>query len=641
MVRGVRVRLANFIAAAAFVLFAAPAAATEQPSFHYSFGRGDELERVVRFDTAEITEYTSGVYGRILSRNGIAFSYDRSGRRTEDDRFSYVWNWRGELVSLNVKKAPPGSTETSGYAGHRVEYTYDALGRLLNREHRGATPANGTEADRPFIELRELVWEGQALATEVAYGRPDKTQPRWRRTYIPGPRGLDDAVQLLVEVDASFPGPYAGQPRVYSYIRDEMGTVIGLVAEDESSPAEGQPPLPLRYRYTPYGESHAEVGPELRLALFVGDRRSVGDVQQVVLDPGSAAAGAVVLHWSLPLDAATLSSGIAVERSVPGVGWQAIPDVTVAPIGGVDETTVAVLPATGWPRQATYRLRITSSLRDAIGRPFGVAQHLEWTVPAAPAEGPIPSIVYREAFPLRFDSSLAASETAGGRFPGGQAALFQGAWTDPVSGLSYHRARWYDARNLSFLTEDPAGPVDSPNLYAFVGWQPTMGTDPLGTCWSSGGPTAFVQCMTRALRGEEPYREILRHESRQAGKRVAMAVGKEVAATAAEELSPAGVVNGLTTAGGYDVLRQEKVEGFIPRTLGLAGALPGVPSLIRKAGDAATLARHADDVPIPHGGGWSGAGGSPAGGSGSPLRSGKDVPYDPRGIQGELEALYP
>jgi len=42
------------------------------------------------------------------------------------------------------------------------------------------------------------------------------------------------------------------------------------------------------------------------------------------------------------------------------------------------------------------------------------------------------------------------------------------------------RARWYDPRNGSFLSEDPMGDVDSPNLYAFVGWQPNMAGDPLG-----------------------------------------------------------------------------------------------------------------------------------------------------------------
>ena len=59
---------------------------------------------------------------------------------------------------------------------------------------------------------------------------------------------------------------------------------------------------------------------------------------------------------------------------------------------------------------------------------------------------------------------------------------FQGLWTDPVSGLSYARNRWYDPRNASWLSEDPLGAVDSPNLYAFVGWGPQSAVDPLGLC---------------------------------------------------------------------------------------------------------------------------------------------------------------
>jgi len=60
--------------------------------------------------------------------------------------------------------------------------------------------------------------------------------------------------------------------------------------------------------------------------------------------------------------------------------------------------------------------------------------------------------------------------------------LFQGAWTDPVTGIAYHRNRWYDPRTANWLSEDPLGAVDSANLYAFVGWGPHVGSDPLGLC---------------------------------------------------------------------------------------------------------------------------------------------------------------
>jgi len=79
----------------------------------------------------------------------------------------------------------------------------------------------------------------------------------------------------------------------------------------------------------------------------------------------------------------------------------------------------------------------------------------------------------------RYDLGLNIRQTGGlSRESGGLS--FQGLWTDPVTGISYARNRWYDARTASWLSEDPKGAIDSPNLYAFVGWGPHMGRDPMG-----------------------------------------------------------------------------------------------------------------------------------------------------------------
>ena len=63
---------------------------------------------------------------------------------------------------------------------------------------------------------------------------------------------------------------------------------------------------------------------------------------------------------------------------------------------------------------------------------------------------------------------------------------FQGLWTDPATGIAYARNRWYDPHNAAWLSEDPIGAVDSSNLYAFVGWGPNSGSDPMGLCWFTG-----------------------------------------------------------------------------------------------------------------------------------------------------------
>ena len=60
-----------------------------------------------------------------------------------------------------------------------------------------------------------------------------------------------------------------------------------------------------------------------------------------------------------------------------------------------------------------------------------------------------------------FDLRLTGPGADAGRtFPGTRVALFQGAWTDPITGIAYHRNRWYDPRTASWLSEDPAGAVD-------------------------------------------------------------------------------------------------------------------------------------------------------------------------------------
>jgi hypothetical protein len=61
-----------------------------------------------------------------------------------------------------------------------------------------------------------------------------------------------------------------------------------------------------------------------------------------------------------------------------------------------------------------------------------------------------------------------------------------------VTAINYARARWLDTRTGAWLSEDPLGAIDSVNLYSFVAWQPSMGTDPTGLYLCSGTTT---ECM--------------------------------------------------------------------------------------------------------------------------------------------------
>ena len=438
----------------------------ENEEYRYRYGKGDELERIVRQASGEVAEFEIGDQGRLLARGAVPFAYDRSGRRKDDDRFAYRWDWRGQLVSVTVKDTWPSGV--SPFAGEQIRYGYDANGRLLYREHAGKLPVGESgDAARPFIERRAYVWDQDTLVAEAAYGDSAETQLRWRKTYVPGPMGLDDAIQVAVEAP-SLPGG-----RLYTYLRDEQGTVIGLVAEDETTdPA--QPAVAARYLYSPYGEAFAEVGPELRVASFDNLLASAGGVAQEVTDPvGRAAGGLEILFGSTPKPQ-TLAGAVTVEAKAGGV-WTAVAGgelgIGVAP---EDPSKVRVILAQGWLRGVAYRVKLSTALVDTLGRPLARAEEIEWTVAA------IAATAFEDRRPIVYESFEAAADSLGGRLPGGQTSLFQGLWTDPVTGIAYARARWYDARNASWLSEDPYRAVDSPNLYAFVGWQPNMAVDPLG-----------------------------------------------------------------------------------------------------------------------------------------------------------------
>ena len=149
---------------------------------------------------------------------------------------------------------------------------------------------------------------------------------------------------------------------------------------------------------------------------------------------------------------------------------------------------MALLPLEGWVRGHSYRVTLTADLADTAGRPLAQARDLPLVIPAegAVTAAPPPDLA------VTYDSVTAASSDLGGRFPGGQTMLFQGLWTDPTTGLAYARNRWYDPHNAAWLSEDPMGPADSSNLYAFVGWGPTSATDPTGKATPTGSDVADV-----------------------------------------------------------------------------------------------------------------------------------------------------
>jgi RHS repeat-associated protein len=455
--------------------------------FTYSYSEGDELEWMSSTSQGR-SDFEAGAYGRIESRDGIAFEYDSSGRRIKDDRYEYRWDWRDLLREVNV------IDESHPYSGDQVRYEYDALGRLLQRTHLGKLDDTG---ERSFIERRSFIWDGPTLLSEVGFGDPTNDNAiRWRKTYVPGPTGLDDAVQVLVEIfneDTLYPST------LYTYIRDEMGTVIGIVEEsDEADPSK--PPLVARYTYSPYGEAHVETEPELLKVEFLGDITSIeteaGIIEQVIEDSELAAAGVLSITMSLPLDTVSLAEGFLVYRknSVDDELQYVDSDDYIISIDKKNPARIIILLPKGWARGFDYRVNSSNSMKDYLTRYFNEAIDVAGTIPLCTKEiietssyctASVSQTITFNSHNTPFESTkhnsiLTCGNAISGRFPGGQSILYQGHWSDPVSGLSYARNRWLDVNTASWLSSDPALSVDSSNLYAFVGWSPHRYLDSMG-----------------------------------------------------------------------------------------------------------------------------------------------------------------
>jgi RHS repeat-associated protein len=105
---------------------------------------------------------------------------------------------------------------------------------------------------------------------------------------------------------------------------------------------------------------------------------------------------------------------------------------------------------------------------DGSGTTYYLADHLGSIVQRTNASGQV--LHTRQYDP--FGVPLAGGDQAGYAFTGRE-------W-DAEIGLYYYRARYYDPELGRFISADPSGMVDGPNLYSYVTGRPTVARDPSG-----------------------------------------------------------------------------------------------------------------------------------------------------------------
>jgi len=86
---------------------------------------------------------------------------------------------------------------------------------------------------------------------------------------------------------------------------------------------------------------------------------------------------------------------------------------------------------------------------------------------------------------------------------------YTGRERDPLTGLLFYRARWYDPQIGRFISEDPTGLQGGVNPFAYVENNPLSYRDPQGQ-WPSVGPLKVHQAIVKRVLGNKVTPEELR-----------------------------------------------------------------------------------------------------------------------------------
>ncbi|WP_232837440.1 DNRLRE domain-containing protein [Lentzea terrae] len=386
----------------------------------------DELDR--RFESRYGTE------------SAVKLQYDLAGRlkRTEDSVAGVATVEYDGLDRVKSETTPHGSVSydysptvrdrTMTIPGRpAVRHVYDALGELSEVQQGGTTT---TTVSRDIAGRRERVG-APGNGVSQAYTYNDAGQPK-SITYRSGTTVLGD---LVYDYDAS------GQPikTSGSYSRAMLPEQFGVATYDKANRVRTVGASPLSY--DPDGNLLSD-----GVATYNWNARG-----QLA---GQTSPGATSSFVYGP-------DGRRQSRTVNGVTTDFLYD-GVNPVqekvnGAVTATTTSSGTDNFLVREAGGTTR--RYLTDALGSTVGLVDNA----------GAGASYTY-EPFGRTYTSGN----------DGGNGFRYAGR-EDDGTGLYYNRARYYSPGLQRFLSEDPIGFEGGTNLYGYVGNQPMMLTDPMGT----------------------------------------------------------------------------------------------------------------------------------------------------------------
>jgi RHS repeat-associated protein len=459
----------------------------------------------------EYTEHQEGGHKISLMRRGqiVEDFVFHGGERVEDGRFVYQYDARGRLISA-TEKATVGAIR-------RIRYAYNGRDRLVGRRAEYAViavigttpkPEEWKLEDRPAVLGADslppdttFVWDpmsDQLVALFRAGSSNDgDSDPNGGllRQILHGGLGYDDPLEVAT-------AGATGVSRLYP-IYDEAGASSLQVITDEQGRIVSR-----SMAAGPYGGDQVILsGPAVDKVAIAARKNAAGQIVAIdiivrsteAIDTASVNSGFRLAAVDANGGVRTASARAAVADGEARVQWSLTGDdwAALTSGGGAALSIAATSNARGAAWSATLPFMAappwavqTKPVYASAALPLEVRESLaglsQWLA-SIPSGGEGSTTLYEIPNLYAIGTPRIAEGTA--VFTGGDpqllivsSAFHAHPFQDPLTGKNYVRARWFDLRTGAWLTPDPAGYVDSPNLYAYAGGDPVNSVDSTGNC---------------------------------------------------------------------------------------------------------------------------------------------------------------